>query len=117
MDYLTGVPSLAVRELAMLMWRHAMSKCADTAVATAVHIATNHVGQGRSMNPEDYITQMTKSAAAWVPLASSYPRKLPLVPLVPLPVAVPCAEGVAAGHGALVVGVLAPRIVRLAGVR
>ena len=46
------------------MWQHAMSKCADTAVATAVHIATNHVGQGRSMNPEDYITQMTKSAAA-----------------------------------------------------
>ena len=64
MEYLTGVPSLAIRELAMLMWRHAMSKSVDTAVATAVHIATNHVGQGRSMNPEDYITQMTKSAAA-----------------------------------------------------
>ena len=64
MEYLTGVPSLIVRELAMLMWRHAMSTCTDTAVATAVHIATNQVGQGRSMNPEDYITQMTKSAAA-----------------------------------------------------
>ena len=63
MEYLTGVPSLIVRELAMLMWRHAMSKCTDTAVATAVHIATNQVGQGRSMNPEDYIIQMTKSAA------------------------------------------------------
>ena len=62
MEYLTGVPSLAIRELVILTLRRAMSECVSTAINMAIQVASNRLGLGRSMTPQEYMAILTRSA-------------------------------------------------------